>query len=72
MSIYERTSERGEQEKKNITIYRLICAEFSWTFLMNRFEVMLDRLLIVNYMMKAWLMIKERFPVRQGVLYPSD
>ena len=71
MSIYERMSERGEHQKK-ITIYRLICAEFSWTLLMNRFEFMLDRLLIVNDMMKAWLMIKERFPVRQGVLYPSD
>ena len=64
--------QREENRKKKITIYRLICAEFSWTFLMNRFEVMLDRLLIVNYMMKAWRMIKERFPVRQGVLYPSD
>ena len=69
MSARQREENR---EKKNITIYRWISAEFSWTFLMNRFEVMLDRLLIVNYMMKAWLMIKERFPVRQGVLYPSD
>ena len=64
--------QREENTKKKITIYRLTCAEFSWTLLMNRFEFMLDRLLIVNYMWKAWLMIKERFPVRQGVLYPSD
>ena len=54
-----RACQREENTKKNITIYRLTCAEFSWTLLMNRFEFMLDRLLIVNYMMKAWLMIKE-------------